>query len=95
MSFVANEVSKPLSEVPEEARRRGCEYWERRLAAASALSDHSSFNEELGTISHWCFHAIVDEIWLFDQLLATLRAGITTVRLTANELGTAAKLGVP
>lgn len=55
MWFVGGEVSKPLSAVPEDARRRGLAYWEQRLAAATAASDRSQYREELGAISYWCF----------------------------------------
>jgi hypothetical protein len=77
MWFIATEVSKPLSEVPEEARQRGRSYWERRLAAAVASPEPTLFSEELGTISQWCFHGIADESWLYEQLLATLKIGIS------------------
>jgi hypothetical protein len=70
MWFVGDEVSKPLSVVPEDARRQGISYWERRLATAIADSDRSRYREELGAISRWCFHGVVDELWLCDQLLA-------------------------
>ena len=76
MWFVANEVSRPISEAPEDARLRGRAYWESRLATAIASSNPIEFSEELGMISHWCFHGVADELWLCDQVLATVRLGI-------------------
>jgi hypothetical protein len=76
MWFVGDEVSKPISVVPEDARQRGVSYWERRLAAAIADSDRSHYREELGAISRWCFHGVVDELWLCNQLLAMNRIGL-------------------
>jgi hypothetical protein len=76
MLFVGNEVSRPLSETPDDGRARGLAYWERRLAAATASTQPSEYCEELGTISHWCFHGVVDELWLSDQLLAMFQIGL-------------------
>jgi hypothetical protein len=76
MWYVGNEVSRPASEIPDDARARGLAYWERRLAAATAAAEHTPYGEELGVISHWCFHGIVDELWLSDQLLALFEIGL-------------------
>jgi hypothetical protein len=75
MWFVGGEVSKPLSAVPEDARRRGLDYWEQRLRAATT-ADRSQYREEFGAISHWCFLGVVDELWLCDQLLAMTKIGL-------------------
>ena len=76
MWFVGNEVSRPPSDIPEAARARGLAYWERRLAAATLSTQRSDYREELGMISHWCFHGVVDELWLSDQLLAMFQIGL-------------------
>lgn len=76
MWFVGNEVSRPTSEIPDDARARGLAYWERRLAAARSSTRRSDYSEELGIISHWCFHGAVDELWLSDQLLAMFEIGL-------------------
>ncbi len=76
MWFVGNEVSRPTSEIPDDARARGLAYWERRLAAARSSTRRSDYSEELGMISHWCFHGVVDELWLSDQLLAMFETGL-------------------
>ena len=72
MWFLGNEVSKPPTMMPDDVRARGLAYWERRMTAAKAATNRSDYVEELGTISHWCFHDAVDELWLSDQLLAML-----------------------
>jgi hypothetical protein len=76
MWFVGNEVSRPSSEIPDDARARGLAYWERRLGAATSSTQRSDFADELGTISHWCFHGVTDELWLADQLLAMFKIGL-------------------
>ena len=81
MWFVGNEVSRPPSEIPDAARVRGLSYWERRLAAAISSNQRSDYSEELGMISHWCFHGVVDELWLAEQLLAIFRIGLAPSRI--------------
>jgi hypothetical protein len=76
MWFVGNEISRPSTEIPDDARARGLSYWERRMAAATTATKRSDYDEELGTISHWCFHGVVDELWLSDQLLAMFEIGL-------------------
>ena len=76
MWFLGNQVSLPLSEVPEDARARGLAYWERRLTAAKAASQPNEYREELRAISYWCFLGVVDEWWLSDQLLALFKMGL-------------------
>jgi hypothetical protein len=76
MWFVGNEVSRPASEFPDDARARGLAYWERRLAAAAAADQPDSFSEELGAISNWCFHNVVDQTWLCEQLIQMLGIGL-------------------
>jgi hypothetical protein len=76
MWYLGNEVSKPPNVMPDDVRARGIAYWERRMAAAKAATNRSDYSEELGTISHWCFHDAVDELWLSDQLLDLLEIGL-------------------
>jgi hypothetical protein len=76
MWYLGNEVSKPPNVMPDDVRARGIAYWERRMTAAKAATNRSDYVEELGTISHWCFHDAVDELWLSDQLLAMLEIGL-------------------
>ena len=76
MWFLGNQVTLPAEDLPGEMRRRGQAYWEMRLAAATASSNPEDYRQELGVIDHWCFHGVLDELWLADQLLGMLGIGL-------------------
>jgi hypothetical protein len=75
MWFVGTEVSRPASEIRKKMKARGLKYWERRLNSAIQSDRPDDYREELGSISIWCFHAQVDELWLCNQLIRMLTAG--------------------
>jgi hypothetical protein len=75
MWYVGNQVSRPSSEVPDEVKARGLEYWELRLARAISSNEPDKYRAELGVIGNWCFHGQIDETWLCDQLLRMLNSG--------------------
>ena len=56
-------------------RGRAMAYWDERLQAATRADDPEPFQRELGTIGNF-FLWEVDRIWLADQLLIMLNAGI-------------------
>jgi len=74
--FLGNQVSLPAKDMPDEMRRRGQAYWEMRLAAATGSSNPDDYGWELGVIDHWCYHGMLDELWLADQLLGMLAIGL-------------------
>jgi hypothetical protein len=75
MWFVGDLVSGPATEDRAKMTARGLKYWECRLAAAIQSDRPDDYRGEIGSISHWCFHGTVDEVWLGEQLVKMLTAG--------------------
>ncbi len=77
MWFVGNQISRPPPDMLPHVLERGLVYWEKRLAAAKASSNRAAFRDELGVISNWCFHGVVDSVWLADQILSMSAIGLS------------------
>ena len=58
-----------------DLRARAMSYWDRRLQLAIHASDPEPYRKELGIISQF-FLWDLDPLWLMDQLLLTLNAGL-------------------
>jgi hypothetical protein len=71
--FLGTQLALP--DLPDDARKRGLAYWERRVEAAKAASDPDLFRLEVGAIGHLCIHGQVADVWLLDQLSSLLAAG--------------------
>jgi hypothetical protein len=73
----ASTLRQRLGDVQRRAQhRRAGGHEQMRLAAATASSNPDDYRLELGVIDHWCFHGVLDELWLVDQLLGMLSIGL-------------------